>query len=53
MPISCTCPADSKTVRVVMKVMMSVMISKNGDFCGGSGSSGGAVDISRCSRISI
>jgi hypothetical protein len=41
MPISCTWLADSKIVRVVMKVMMmSVMIqSKNDDdyFCGGSG----------------
>ena len=40
MPISCTWLADSKIVRVVMKVMISVMIeSKNDDddFCGGSG----------------
>jgi hypothetical protein len=40
MPISCTWLADSKIVRVVMKVMMSVMIeSKNDDddFYGGIG----------------
>jgi uncharacterized spore protein YtfJ len=47
MPISCTWLADSKTVRVVMKVMMGVMReSKNDDddyFCGAG--AGGAVGI--------
>ena len=50
MPISCACLADSKMVRVMMKVMIE---SKNyDDFCGGS-SGAAAADKKALAKPSI